>query len=104
MKTNRILLIDESFGIDIPLKFVKQNDMLKWNLHGHLDSVEVVKKGVYNKEYWDAWQDILTFAIQTIDGVDYFLDHSTSLYAVKYALEESLIESIYDRDGSLKRA
>lgn len=104
MKTNKVLLIDESFGTNIPSKFINQNDMLKWNLQGHMEAVNIVKKGIQDEAYWDAWQEILTFAVRTIDGVDYWLDHSSSLYAVKYTTEETLIDCIYDKKGTLKRA
>lgn len=104
MKINKILLIDESFGSDIPFKFISQNDMAKWNLKGHMEAVNIIRLNKQDEAYWVAWQEILTFAIQTINDADYWLDFSGSLFAVRYTLEEQMIASMYSEKGLLKRA
>lgn len=67
----RVLLLDENRGIYIPQVFARDYDWSLWDFPADLNKEElqgILLSGPDNKQYWDAWEDILRNAVYFSKG------------------------------------
>lgn len=83
----RSLLLDESRGVYIPIKFVTNFQMMVRDSGGWegvtLEDIDELEKGPDSDIYWDVWDDVLNNASITINGVDWYLEQDGDLFAVR---------------------
>lgn len=78
------LLLDSSRGIYIPLAFVRDFDLSKWQ--GITQEAITECSNVENDDYWEAWASILDYATFTDNGYIWRLMQDGDLWAYCFEL------------------
>ena len=74
------LLVSDSCGIYIPLRFVTDMDLAQWS--GIRDEdVKILEAGPDAEWYWEAWDSVLGSAYATINGKVWRLSQDGDLWA-----------------------
>lgn len=80
MSSNVIFLLSFGYGLYIPQEFVNNiNSDGRW---GEFDTPAIKEGAPYSDNYWEEWDEVLSYAKLTIDGVEYTLHHDGDLFAV----------------------
>lgn len=83
---NAVLLEDGWNGVYVPNLFAKNYDLAEWNVRP--DDINILLAGPDHEEYWDTWDEILSYAFCRKDGKVYRLWQDGDLWA--YCPEDEL--------------
>lgn len=75
------LLIDGGYGIFVPQAFAKGFDLSEWGVSKR--DREILEAGPEHPEYWEAWDDVLGYALYTNAEGTWRLEQDGDLWAVK---------------------
>ena len=74
------LLVSDSAGIYVPLRFVTDMDLSQWSGINDED-VKILQAGPDAEWYWEAWDSVLGSAYATINGKVWRLSQDGDLWA-----------------------
>lgn len=80
-ETAAVLLVDGHHGIYTPQVFAQRFDLREWGVEP-IDR-EILKAGPEHPEYWDAWNDVLMYALCTNADGTWHLQQDMDLWAIK---------------------
>ena len=80
MENTKVLLVDGSTGIYGAKCFIEKYDRKEW--HILLDDAEILKD-IDHKDYWEVWDDVMTYAYFEEDGHRWTLYQDGDLWAVR---------------------
>lgn len=77
------LLIDSCNGIHIPQMFARYFNMEQWHVKD--TDAMILDEGSENPNYWDVWDEVITYAYRDYKGIIYnlYVIENGDLFAVK---------------------
>lgn len=78
---NAVLLIDGAHGVYVPKAFAERFDLREWGVESA--DIEILKAGPDHPDYWEAWSDVLMYALFTNEEGTWHLAQDGDLWAIK---------------------
>lgn len=80
------LLVDGSWGIYVPNQFMTKYTPEQWGIK--TDDAAILMRGPDDPDYWETWDEVLTYAKYAFGGKTYMLYQDGDLWA--YPMEDNL--------------